>query len=226
MVFIKLGQSFWEEIFGGSHVVSSEKYDGIKAIEAIDDSKLTRSKATDSQNLYIAESDCEAFYKFYDENCADKTVYLFRYRVDTDYQSIEATGFYDTEKGVWANGDTYWASSTVPAYFFSEAVDLNFDILDVTFTADSVETVIPVVAKPIDVIPDGTPPVELVEDTQWWVWLIVAAVALFVVGILCLIFKPVFEAVKLVCKAIWAVISAPVRFVIWIVRKIRGDDDG
>ena len=51
--------------------------------------------------------------------------------------------------------------------------------------------------------------------------LIVFAIAL---PILSLIFPVVGQVVKIVLKAIWWVISAPFRFIGWIIRKIRGGD--
>ena len=57
------------------------------------------------------------------------------------------------EKG-WADG-----------YFFKETVNLDFDIIDVTFTKNLKNTVIPVVSSPIDVVPSPTPPPDIMIRT-------------------------------------------------------------
>ena len=63
------------------------------------------------------------------------------------------------EKG-WADG-----------YFFKETVNLDFDIIDVTFTKDLKDTVIPVVSSPIDIVPSPTPPPNIivpVPNSNWY----------------------------------------------------------
>ena len=70
------------------------------------------------------------------------------------------------------------------AYFFQETINLDFDIIDVTFSNGETNTVIPVVSDPIDVVPDATPPVYTQSDKEpaWLKWLkIIIAVALVVV---------------------------------------------
>ena len=78
---------------------------------------------------------------------------------------------------------------------------------------------IPVVSNPIDVIAGVTPPPSTSTDNNlpWWVWLIIA---LLVMVLLVLFVKPVAEIVLLILKAIWAVISAPFRLIIWLCKKI------
>jgi hypothetical protein len=64
-------------------------------------------------------------------------------------------------------------------------VNLDFDIIDVTFSNGSVDTVIPVVSDPIDIVPDATPPVYTQSDKEpaWLKWLKIAIVVIFVVVI-------------------------------------------
>ena len=50
-------------------------------------------------------------------------------------------------------------------------VNLDFDIIDVTFTKDFKDTVIPVVSSPIDVVPSPTPPPDIYEEvpnSNWY----------------------------------------------------------
>jgi len=55
------------------------------------------------------------------------------------------------------------------------------------------------------------------DDIPWWVWLIIS---LLVLVLLVLFVKPVAEIVLLIFKAVWAIVSAPFRLIIWLCRKI------
>ncbi|MBQ8308248.1 MAG: hypothetical protein IJX96_00265 [Clostridia bacterium] len=68
-----------------------------------------------------------------------------------------------------------WEQVDTNAYFFQQTVNLDFDIIDVTFSNGTTETVIPVVANPIDVVPDATSPVYTQSDKEpnWWIWVLI-----------------------------------------------------
>ena len=53
------------------------------------------------------------------------------------------------------------------AYVMTEWLQLDFDIIDVTFTNGGVDTVIPVVSSPQDIASDGTSPIETTDDFDW-----------------------------------------------------------
>lgn len=121
-----------------------------------------------SERLYISSGDVQDLKNFCNapenEGC---TVYLFRYQT-TDYIAQEATLF---EKG----GLYGWREVDTNAYFFQETVNLDFDIIDVTFSNGEVDTVIPVAMDPIDVVPSATPPVHTTSDAKdpaWWAYVI------------------------------------------------------
>ena len=48
----------------------------------------------------------------------------------------------------------------------------DFDIIQLSFQKDGKYTVIPAVASPIDIVNDITPPVQMPDDTPWWVKLL------------------------------------------------------
>lgn len=59
----------------------------------------------------------------------------------------------------------------------------------------------------------------------WWVWLLVIVGIFVVVGLIISLVKWGVKAViTAILRAFWFVISAPFRFIAWLVRKIRGDD--
>lgn len=151
-----ISQNWWERLWGTSHVASSETFDGIPAIEPVTPEKMTGTEAEICDKLYIGEADYEDFRSCYDIYHDTRTIYLFRYQL-SDYISQEATlfkhGFLD--RIVDTN-----------AYFCEESIDLDFDIIDVTFSNGERETVIPVAMTPVDFIPNGTPPLHVTSDPK------------------------------------------------------------
>ena len=57
-----------------------------------------------------------------------------------------------------------WLEKDTNAYFFQQAVDLDFDIIEVSFTDEDGTTVIGVVADPLDIVHDGTSPLDTTSD--------------------------------------------------------------
>lgn len=151
-----LGSSWWDKLWG---ITTTTTFDGIKAIYAVQDSDITGNISADCSNLYISEADYAVFSSFYMQHKTESTIYLFRYQV-SDYISEEATLFGTTT----LLGVKSWEKIDTNAYFFQEKVNLNFDIIDVTFEANDVETIIPVVMSPIDIIPSANSPVHTNSD--------------------------------------------------------------
>lgn len=175
-----ISQTWWEKLWGNSHVESSTTFDGIQAIYAVDtENDLQGTDDEVSQRLYVSAGDVQDLKEFCNapEN-ADCTVYLFRYQT-TDYIAQEATLF--EEGGLYG-----WREVDTNAYFFQETVNLDFDIIDVTFSNGEVDTVIPVAMKPIDVVPAATPPVHTTSDAHaaWWAYVILVVGEVLVLWLL------------------------------------------
>ena len=102
-----------------------------------------------------------------------------------------------------------------------QTVNLDFDIIDITFTKGNVSTVIPVVADPVDNIPDGTPPVYTEDDKpdmDWLKWLF-GALALIIVLV---IFAPIiFPVLGFIIKAVVWVIMLPFKLIAAIIKGIQ-----
>ena len=88
------------------------------------------------------------------ETLNNKTVFIFRFAV-SDYYTFEANYVRDKNAGKLIDSTVYFAEQTA---------FLDFDIIQLTFNADGVYTVIPVVASPIDVISGIDPPPESVFE--------------------------------------------------------------
>ncbi len=169
-----ISSTFWEKVFG-INKYESTVYDGIKAIYPVSASDLQGTVEEISNRLYISQSDYADFLAFYTtQTLLDKTVYLFRYQV-SDYVAQEAS-LLDLNTRFWDVIDTN-------AYFFKMAVSLDFDIIDVSFSKDGNYTVIPVISNPIDIVPDGTPPIQTTSDDNpdWWKLLLGLLVLGFIV---------------------------------------------
>jgi hypothetical protein len=171
-----ISTNWWDLLFRTGGTTITNTFDGIQAIYPVKASDMVGTAKEVSDRLYIAESDYKDFYDFYDDNKADCTTYLFRYQV-SDYIAQEATLF---SRGSFLWMDT-WEEVDTNAYFFQQTVNLDFDIIDVTFSNGSVDTVIPVVSNPIDVIPDATPPVYTQSDRTWSWGMIIAAIIVLIV---------------------------------------------
>lgn len=195
-----ISKSFWEKVFGGSHVEEVEDFKNIKAIEAVDykDIKDLVSEQICSK-YYIDDSD----YKEFKEYCTkakakDETVYLFRYK-QSEYFSAEV--YEGTWKEKWvintggvaiSPGYVYsYENADTNAFLMQQWIQLDFDIIDLTFTKDDVETVIPVVMSPMDIVADGDHPVVTTKDggLQWW-QILLGLIFLLLIVLLLLRFCP------------------------------------
>ena len=173
----KIDRNWWEKLWGLSGTVTTNTFDGISAIYEVKESDVQGSAEEVCQRLYIDEADYTNFYTYYQNNKERCTVYLFRYQV-SDYIAQEAT-LLEENTGIFGNSFTVVDTN---AYFFQETVNLDFDIIDITYANGKTQTVIPVVCSPIDVIPDAKPPVYTQTDqgTDWLKWVKNLVVLLFI----------------------------------------------
>lgn len=156
-----VSQTWWQELFGlnGSQVQSST-FDGISAIYAVNESDLSGSDEEISKRLFISSGDVEAFKKYYKAEAAKNAVYLFRYQT-SEYVAYEVTE-YIPAASAWASYD--YRPVDTNAYFAQETVNLDFDVIDVTFNVDDKMTVIPVVSAPIDIFGAASSPLTTSGD--------------------------------------------------------------
>lgn len=213
-----IDKSWWDKLWGLSGtVVSSTVFDGIKAISSVNKNDLSGTDTEISNKLFISQSDVSAFKSFYEDNAENSTVYLFRYQV-SDYISQELTTF--QKRTVLAT--EYWDEKDTNSYIFQETVNLDFDVIDISFSTGEVETVIPVVSSPIDVISDGTPPVYTEKDKKpdFDLFGFIICLLLFIFLLWFLVTIGIFP---LIGRIILWILTAPFKFVKWLIAKIRGD---
>lgn len=149
--------TWWDKFidFGFSIPDTGESYKNVKPIEKITLSQLSGDNETVSKSILVNENDLDELRSFVTtETLENKTVFIFRFAV-SDYYTFEANYVRDNNAGKLIDSTVYLAEQTA---------FLDFDIIQLTFNADGVYTVIPVVASPIDVISGIDPPPESVFE--------------------------------------------------------------
>ncbi len=200
-----VSQSLWQKFVGGGYKVDGTNTYTMSAIKKVDSSDFKSSKTDTCKGLYIDESDYDEFKSYYDKAKSNKeTVYLFRYYQSsyTSYETVE----YKRGKGDWTLLGTQFGYEYVDtnAYLMQMWVQLGFDIIDLTFTKDGVETVIPVVMSPVDLAADGTPPVITNDEPlAWW------QILLGIIGLILL----VWLLVKFGFQILWWLLSLPFKLI-------------
>ena len=220
-----IDKSWWDKFWGLQGDITTNTFDGISAIYAIKDSDLTGTASEVSQRLFISESDYAEFTNYYNTHKNTSTVYLFRYQV-SDYIAQEAT-LMKENTSIFGNSFKKVDSN---AYFFQQTVNLDFDIIDVTFSNGEKSTVIPVVSNPIDVVPDATPPVYTTTDEEGLDWLKILKIVVGVILVLafCFFCWPLVQPLlALLGKGILWLITAPFKAIGQAIkkRKKRKEDE-
>ena len=180
----------WEKFleFGFWAPDTSGELKDVSPIEIVEAKDMAQTDSNIAKNLLINESDVSKFKEFYNNATANnKSVVLFRFAL-TDYYSI------DTE--IRRNGSFY----DDKAYMAQQTVFLDFDVIQLTFNKEGNFIVIPVVASPIDIINDITPPL---KGTNW---IAIIIFAIIIILLVILLWKPVILPIL---KLIWNVISYP-----------------
>lgn len=170
-----IGRHWWDGLFGldGEYVAEQANFEG-KAIYAVSDTDFKSTTAATCENLLIGEWDFENFKTFYDNaKTNDETVFLFRY-YQSEYFSQSATIL--NRKGSTIYGTYYLDRVYTNAYLAQQQVQLDFDIIDLTFSKGLVNTVIGVIASPIDNFSPITPPSNYYDNNFWLVGLIMIAI--------------------------------------------------
>ncbi len=157
-------KNLWQTIFGGYDVETI--YDSVKAIITLSDTDLNGTDEEISKRLYVSQGDIKSIKTEYSKAVArNERLVLFRFG-ESDYYSIPCVESYCSKSDETPDKklvrDCYdrWIDVNYTAYISQETVYLDFDIISLWFTADGVETEIPVVHTPTDIISGLTPPLE------------------------------------------------------------------
>lgn len=190
-------KTLWDRMFTGEQDVDTV-HESLDALVQIDDSDLSGSDAEISERLRIAEGDVTGLKLAHERAKArDETVVLFRYS-STKYFCAPAVSSYcsnsniDGGETLVKNNVELWGDNNFNAYVAQETVYLDFDIISLTYTKDGVDTVIPVVMSPQDVMSGLTPPLEdpFADDMLEWWQILLGLIALIIIIWLLIKFLP------------------------------------
>ena len=162
------GNSSWDRFW--NMVFNSNKEIDVPLIE-----KVTSSKT--SGEVYIDEDDINDFNTYVSEsNLNNKTTYVLRYSL-TDYYTYGLRDYrYGDISSVGRDG-----------YVSKQSIFLDFDVISLTFEKEGNNTIIPVIANPIDIVGDTTVPENNSENFLFW-FLKVLKIAIGIIVILFIIF--------------------------------------
>ena len=206
----------WNRLFGTT--VKSEHFLSVSALQAVtegDFSGMDRKAFCDT--FYIAEEDY-ANLKSYVSRAEKEgeTVYLFRYK-QSEYVSAQATEYERTHKWFLGSGNLgVYSYIDLNAYFAQMWIQLDFDVIDVTFSNGTGKMAIPVIASPMDIAHDGKPPESWQDESSMTWWEIALAVLALI--LLAIILAPLLP--YLLQFFVW-LLMLPAKFVAWIIGLFR-----
>lgn len=204
-----ISQSLWQKFVGGGYNVSGTNTYTVSAIKKVESGDFRSTATATCEELYIDKSDYDEFKEYYDKATArNESVHLFRY-YQSDYSCYEVAE-YARGEGDWTILGTQFGYDFVDsnAYFMQMWVQLDFDIIDLTFTKDNVDTVIPVIMSPMDIAADGAPPVITTKNyLTWWQILLAVLALIFVIWLL-------FRLAPVIVLAAGQIIALPFKAII------------
>jgi hypothetical protein len=157
--------------FGKSKIDFGVDVKDIKPIYELSDGDFDGSDGEIAQRLLISAGDVQDLKTYYsDQKKAGKKTCLFRYSV-TDYYA-EDLSIYEHINYFFSG---HWEDQ---AYVAREMVYFDFDIIELTFTRDGIDTVIPAVMSPIDIFADVETPLYAADGNFYWIILTVLAVVI------------------------------------------------
>lgn len=207
-------KNWWSWLFGpgSEHTVTGTNNYNISAIQKVTTKDFDDyGKAVFEDKFYVDASDYDEFRQYVIEsNAKNETVYLFRY-YQSIYDSQEAREFEFVEDWAIARGKFgNYSEIDTNAYIAQMWVQLDFDIIDLTFTKNNVATIIPVVMNPIDIAADADHPVYTTDDsgTSWWKILLAILLGILVIFLLLkfapIVFVVIGKAIAIPFKALGA----------------------
>ncbi len=189
---------FWNTLFGKYDAEASKSLPPIQLLTDNDITGTTESKRKSiSDTLCVNYNDVTSLQRYYSQAKAKKEkVVLFRFATSDYYSEMADIVYYDTTKRGGVSMPRLEKDSA--AYMAQESVFLDFDIIELAFTKDGVETIIPVIMSPMDIVDDITSPAIIDKGVPLW-QIILGIIALILIIWLLLKFAP---AIIYVCGKI------------------------
>ena len=206
----------WNRLFGTT--VKSEHFLSVSALQAVTEDDFSgMDRRTFCDTFYIAEEDYASLKSYVSR--AEKegeTVYLFRYK-QSEYVSAQATEYERTHKWFLGSGNLgVYSYIDLNAYFAQMWIQLDFDVIDVTFSNGTEKMAIPVIASPMDIAHGGKPPESWQDESSMTWWEIALAVLALI--LLTIILAPLLP--YLLQFFVW-LLMLPAKLVAWIIGLFR-----
>ncbi len=208
-------QSIWEKLWGINSTIDSS----YAPIATISQGDLYLSAEAFSQKYYVNKEDAEDVINFAKESYEkNETPYLLRF-AKTDYYSSPA-------RFVNVGNVSEEMFGTYDGYVAQETVFLDFDVISLGFTsADGyTETLVGVVAEPIDIINGLTPPDELVENQEWWQKIMMAlgiiiliVLLIFLGGPISFVLRVIYDGIKVILKFVYGGFKVVIKHLLWFI---------
>lgn len=188
----------------------------VKPIQVVDDDNVKNVEGELYLNNRYAES-VKTMYRAAKQR--GDNMYVFHFAA-SDYNSYQvfSSAFAGDDESLWVTG------KDEGGFVCRESLFLDFDMLEMTFERDGIQTVLPVQMSPINVIgevqlPDDYNPPDGVPE---WVIILIAILILVVVVILCPALLPILvQIVILPIKLLWWLIRALGRGISGLIRSIK-----
>ncbi len=216
-----VSDTVWNRLFGST--VKHENSYTLSAIQKVTvaDISQTTDKSLFCEKFFISEGDYTDFTEYVRMAAAkQETTYLFRY-YQSEYVSNEATEYKRVNEWFLIGGD-YGVYEYVDtnAFFAQMWVQLDFDIIDLTFTKDGVITVIPIIMSPMDIAADAEHPVSTQPEPGLKWWQIVLGI-LLVILIIFLLLKFAPGVITVIVKVLLFIITLPFKLLGAIFKPIH-----
>lgn len=206
-------QTWWEELeqrlWDSSTGRSSGRIESVPVIQ-----KVTDDNINDVKNLLYITSDSSGLANMYREakNVGDN-VYVFHFAWGDYYSSQVWCNSDIFHPGIWVTGDDEGG------FACRENIYMDFDMIEMTFEKDNVQTTLPVQMSPENVIGELQLPYDY--DTPKgipnWVRILIAIALVIIVLLVVSIFFPVLVPVL---KALVWVLVLPIRLLWWLLKAV------
>ena len=206
-----LSENFWKRIFG---IKDNFSIEDIKAIHEVTTADFGEDAEASAKALYVSLGDYVNLSEYYTAHSSESVIYLVRFK--SSVYTIEKATCVPVINGVADVARTIDDN----AYFAQTDAILDFHVIDLTFTNDDKDTVIPVIMERESYFADITPPPEQDDNWEWLFALLKLLLFCFVVVVIVMLWSSVVSPIlKLLFKGIVFVLNLILTPFRWIFKR-------
>lgn len=212
---------WWNSIFH-SIDTSWHSITNLKPIE-----EIKEKCANDGSTYTIAKEDVESFNKYYDDNKSNGQMYLFRFSTAEVWTSDLVNGTISRTIPIGGSGGTasqIEMNTKIGNYFEATAI-IDFDVIDMTFLKNGVESIVPVTMSPVNIFTES-PSAKDDVDNSWWLYIVIAIVLLILLIILApqlilMLIKALAKGIVYLFKGLIVLLKLPFKLINLLFKKSR-----